>query len=65
MRAIPAPSAHCHLGLARSYLGAGRIGPGKNHLGAAADLYRALDMRFWLKDLERVAVQAPGTKSEW
>ena len=44
--------AHCHLGLGTLY---GRTGDGakaQEHLTAATEMYREMDMRFWLAKSE-------------
>jgi hypothetical protein len=40
--------AHCHLGLGRLYGQTGRIEQAHAALTAAIDLYRAMEMTFWL-----------------
>jgi len=44
--------AHCHLGLGRSYGRAKRGEPAHDHLARAADLYRSLEMPFWIRETE-------------
>jgi hypothetical protein len=40
--------AHCHLGLGQLYGQTGRGEQARAALAAAIDLYRAMDMTFWL-----------------
>ena len=40
--------AHCHLGLARLYRHGDRLDDAERHRAAAASLYEAMEMRFWL-----------------
>jgi predicted ATPase/class 3 adenylate cyclase len=49
--------AHCHLGLGRLYAQTGRREPARAALTAAIDLYRAMDMTFWLLQAEAALVQ--------
>jgi tetratricopeptide (TPR) repeat protein len=56
--------AHCHLGLGTLYAKIGQREPARAELSAAIDLYRAMDMTFWLPQAEAtlaevVAVQRP------
>jgi tetratricopeptide (TPR) repeat protein len=44
--------AHCHLGLGTLYAKTGRPEPARAELSAAIDLYRAMDMAFWLPQAE-------------
>jgi tetratricopeptide (TPR) repeat protein len=44
--------AHCHLGLGRLSWRAGDREPAREHLTAAATMYREMDMRFWLEQAE-------------
>jgi tetratricopeptide (TPR) repeat protein len=46
--------AHCHLGLARAWAGAGRRAEAEPHRAAAAALYREMAMRLWLAECERL-----------
>jgi len=47
--------AHCHLGLGRLYLRAGKRQDAEEHLTIAANMYREMDMAFWLKQAEQKA----------
>jgi hypothetical protein len=49
--------AHCHLGLGRLYHQTGRGEQARAALTAAIDLYRAMDMTFWLPQAEATLVQ--------
>jgi tetratricopeptide (TPR) repeat protein len=44
--------AHCHLGLGTLYGKAGRGELARNELSAAVELYRAMEMTFWLPQAE-------------
>jgi tetratricopeptide (TPR) repeat protein len=44
--------AHCHLGLGTLYSKVGRREKSCAHLSSAIDLYRAMDMTFWLSQTE-------------
>jgi tetratricopeptide (TPR) repeat protein len=44
--------AHCHLGLGRLYHQTGRAEQARAALATAIDLYRAMDMTFWLPQAE-------------
>jgi tetratricopeptide (TPR) repeat protein len=46
--------AHCHLGLGRLYGQIGRSEPARAALTAAIELYRTMDMAFWLPQAEAV-----------
>jgi len=52
--------AHCHLGLGRLYCQTGRSEPARTALAAAIDLYRAMDMTFWLPQAEAALAQVEG-----
>ena len=49
--------AHCHLGLGRLYGQTGRGEEARAALAAAIDLYRAMDMTFWLPQAEAALAQ--------
>jgi tetratricopeptide (TPR) repeat protein len=49
--------AHCHLGLGRLYHQTGRGEPARAALTTAIDLYRAMDMPFWLPQAEAALAQ--------
>jgi hypothetical protein len=44
--------AHCHLGLGRLDRRTGQPDRAREHLAAAAMMYREMDMRFWLDQVE-------------
>jgi tetratricopeptide (TPR) repeat protein len=49
--------AHCHHGLGTLYAKIGRQAPARAELSAAIELYRAMDMTFWLPQAEAVLAQ--------
>ena len=49
--------AHCHLGLGALYANLGRPEQARPELTAAIDLYRAMQMPFWLPQAEAALVQ--------
>ena len=52
--------AHCHRGLGTLYAATGQREPARTALATAMDLYRALDMRFWLPQTEAALAQVEG-----
>ena len=52
--------AHCHLGLGDRYAEIGRRAEAHAELSAAIDLYRAMDMPFWLPQAEAALAQVGG-----
>ena len=52
--------AHCHLGLGTLYAKTGQREQARTELAAALDLYRAMDMTFWLPQAEAVLAQVGG-----
>jgi tetratricopeptide (TPR) repeat protein len=52
--------AHCHLGRGMLYRQLGRREPARAELAAAIDLYRAMDMAFWLPQAEAALAQMEG-----
>jgi hypothetical protein len=40
--------AHCHLGVGKLYGRTGKREEAREHLATAANMYREMDMRFWL-----------------
>jgi tetratricopeptide (TPR) repeat protein len=52
--------AHCHHGLGRLYHQTGRAAQAHTTLSAAIDLYRAMDMTFWLPQAEQALAQVEG-----
>ena len=44
--------AHCHFGLGKLHAKTGRRGEAREHLANATTLYREMDMRFWLEQVE-------------
>jgi len=51
--------AHCHLGLGTLYGKVGRLEQARAELAAAIELYRSMDMTFWLAQAEPALAQAP------
>ena len=49
--------AHCHHGLGRLYHQTGRGEQARAALATAIDLYRAMDMTFWLPQAEAALAQ--------
>ena len=49
--------AHCHLGLGRLYAQTGHAEQARTALAAAIDLYRDMDMTFWLPQAEAALAQ--------
>ncbi|HSF29096.1 MAG TPA: tetratricopeptide repeat protein [Candidatus Tectomicrobia bacterium] len=49
--------AHCHLGLGRLFATIGRHGKARAELSTAIELYRAMDMTFWLPQAEAALAQ--------
>jgi tetratricopeptide (TPR) repeat protein len=52
--------AHCHLGLGTLYAATGQQEQARTVLSAAIDLYRAMDMTFWLPQTEAALAQVEG-----
>jgi tetratricopeptide (TPR) repeat protein len=52
--------AHCHLGLGTLYAVTGQREQARTALSAAIELYRAMDMTFWLPDAQTVLAQVEG-----
>jgi tetratricopeptide (TPR) repeat protein len=52
--------AHCHLGLGNLYLKNGRRDEARAELSAAIELYRAMEMTFWLPKAERALAEVEG-----
>src|SRR5262249_8701888 len=44
--------AHCHLGLGKLYRQTGQLEQAREHLAAAATMYREMGMTFWLAQAE-------------
>jgi tetratricopeptide (TPR) repeat protein len=53
--------AHCHLGLGTLYAQTGQRQQAHAELSAAIDLYRAMDMTFWLPQTEAALAQVDGS----
>jgi len=52
--------AHCHLGLGRLYGQTGQREQARTELSAAIEMYRAMDMTFWLPQAEAALAQVEG-----
>jgi tetratricopeptide (TPR) repeat protein len=52
--------AHCHRGLGTLYAATGQREQARAELSAAIDLYRAMDMTFWLPQAEAALAQVEG-----
>jgi len=52
--------AHCHLGLGTLYTTIGRPDQARAELSAAIELYRAMEMRFWLPQAEAALAKVEG-----
>jgi len=52
--------AHCHHGLGQLYLGNGHIEEARTEIEAAVDLYRSMDMSFWLPQAETALAEIAG-----
>jgi class 3 adenylate cyclase/tetratricopeptide (TPR) repeat protein len=50
--------AHCHLGLGKLYATMGRRAEARVALATAGELYRAMEMSFWLPQVEMMLAQA-------
>jgi hypothetical protein len=52
--------AHCHLGLGTLYAAAGQREQARVELSTAIEMYRAMDMTFWLPQTETALAQVEG-----
>jgi hypothetical protein len=52
--------AHCHRDLGTLYAATGQQEQARAELSAAIDLYRAMEMTFWLPQTEAALVQVKG-----
>jgi Flp pilus assembly protein TadD len=50
--------AHCHRSLGKLYATIGRRAEARAELSTAIELYRAMEMTFWLPEAEAVLAQA-------
>jgi tetratricopeptide (TPR) repeat protein len=55
--------AHCHLGLGKLYATTGQHEQARAALFTAIDLYRAMDMTFWLPQAEAALAQVSGAEA--
>jgi len=53
-------AAHCHLGLGTLHTKIGRLEQARAELSTAIDLYRAMEMTFWLPEAEAALAQVEG-----
>ena len=49
--------AHCHLGLGTLYAKTGQLEQARTELSAAIELYRAMEMTFWLPQAKAALAQ--------
>ena len=49
--------AHCHLDLGTLYAATGQREPARAELSTAMEMYRAMDMAFWLPQVEAALAQ--------
>ena len=52
--------AHCHRGLGMLYAATGQRGQARTALSTAIEMYRAMDMIFWLPETEAALAQVEG-----
>src|SRR5881397_3757278 len=52
--------AHCHLGLGTLYARTGQREQARAELSVAIELYRTMEMTFWLPQAEAVLIQVDG-----
>ena len=52
--------AHCHCGLGTLYAKVGQREQARTALATAIDLYRAMDMTFWLPQAEAALAEVEG-----
>jgi hypothetical protein len=57
---LPPLQAHCHLGLGTLYAQIGRLEPAHAYPSAALELYRAMEVSFWLPRLEATLAECKG-----
>ena len=53
-------AAHCHRGLGTLYATIGRLEQARAEISTAIELYRAMDMTFWLPQAEAALAQVEG-----
>jgi class 3 adenylate cyclase/tetratricopeptide (TPR) repeat protein len=53
-------AGHCHLGLGTLYQRAGRRGQAQSELATACEMYRAIEMAYWLERAQAVGAGAAG-----
>jgi hypothetical protein len=52
--------AHCHLGLGTLYAKTGPREQARAELSTAVTMYRAMEMTFWLSEVERALMEVEG-----
>jgi hypothetical protein len=52
--------AHCHLGLGTLYATTGQREQARAELSMAVEMYRGMEMTFWLPEAEAALAQAEG-----
>ena len=52
--------AHCHHGLGKMYTETGRLKPARAELSIAIELYRLMEMTFWLRLAEAALAEVEG-----
>jgi Flp pilus assembly protein TadD len=52
--------AHCHRGLGMLYVATGRQKQARAELSMAMEMYRGMEMTFWLPETEAALVQVEG-----
>jgi Flp pilus assembly protein TadD len=52
--------AHCHNGLGKLYLKVGQVEQARFELSGAIELFRSMDMTFWLPQADRALAQVEG-----
>ena len=52
--------AHCHRGLGMLYATLGQQEPARSELSTAIEMYRVMDMTFWLPQAEAALAQVEG-----
>jgi hypothetical protein len=52
--------AHCHLGLGKLYVTIGRPNEARAELSTAIDLYKGMEMTFWLPKAEATLAKVGG-----
>jgi hypothetical protein len=53
-------AAHCHRGLGTLYAKSGQQEPARAELSTAIEMYRAMEMTFWLPEAEAALAEVEG-----